>query len=296
MKCTNAYFNGWGTCASLMEKMNGAAIQEKGNTWTDITVITAASWRTGIADDDSSVRNILALPILSFENSTDDVEITTTQLGKKSITGKPIPSALIYLDASLCDYKQLHALAGTQYEFIPHFQDGSRWMTRKSDGTLKGFRCKLDLKAGLPPEDKSQSFPVYLFFDSYTEFEDVVLINPDFNFADVMDYSPAALNIRETTAYAAGDVVVKVTKRGTGEGMAGLVAGDFEVMDSNAEPTVVVTAAVDNGLGQYTLTIQKDNDGTPADLVAGEFAVLQAHDDDATYVTYLSHAVKITVA
>ncbi len=293
-QCADAYFNGWGVCSSMMELMNGSLLQDKGKTWTDTTAISEDAWHTAIADDDKAIRSVLPIPIMSFENTTDDVTIDTSPLGKSSISAKPIPKGIIYLDASICDYKHIHALGGVSYEFFPTFQDGSMWGTRKSDGTIKGFRVKLGTKAGLPPDDKNQSFPIYLFFDSYTEFEDVVVINPDFNFSDLLDYTPAGLDVLITTAYAAGDVVIKVTERGTGAGHTGLAAADFEVMASNGAPLVSVTAAVDDGLGQYTLTIQEDSAGTPADLSSGEYAVVQAHDDDATYLTYLSHAFKVT--
>lgn len=293
MSCENAYFSGWGACAALMDKMNGGSLQDKGVTWTDTTAVDSATWHGKIAGLTDAARTVLMTPINAFENTTEDVEMTTTQLGKTSITGKPIPKGIIYLDASLCDYKQLHALEDSYFEYVPFFQNGSYWMTRKTDGTLKGFRCKMYTKAGLPPEDKTQSYPVYLMFDNYAEFEDVVVISPDFGFNDLVDYSPVGLDIRVTTAYTGGDVVVKVTTRCTGNGKTGLLAADFAVLNSSAEPTVVVTAAVDDGLGQYTLTIQKDNDGTPANLAAGEYAVIQAADDDATYVTYLSHSLKV---
>lgn len=293
MSCINAYFSGWGECSAMMEKMNGLILQEKGKTWTDSTILAISNWKTEIADDDSAIRSAMPFPIEGFENTTDDVEIITSQLGKKSIGSKPIPSGLIYLSASICDYKELHQLEGKAFEFLPTFQDGSVWATRKSDGTLKGFRVRVGTKAGLPPEDKSQSYPLYLFFDSYQEFEDVVLITPDFNFSDILDLVPVGLSMRITTAYAAGDVVVKVIKRCTDEGFTGLVGGDFEVMSSNGTPPVAVTGVNDDGLGQYTLTIKKS--GTPTDLTSGDYAVIQAHDDDGTYLTYLSNTIKVTV-
>jgi len=296
MRCTNANFGGWSSCAALMEKMNGGSLQNKGVTWTDTTAVASATWHGKIAGLTEATRTALMTPINAFENTTDDVEITTSQLGKKSITGKPIPSGIIYLDASIGDYKSLHTLEDTWFEFVPFFQDGTYWMTRKTDGSLKGFRCKVGTKAGLPPDDKSQSYPLYLFFDNYAEFEDVVVVSPDFNFSDLMDYSAVGLDFRVTTAMAAGDVTVQVDKRGTGEGLTGLIASDFEVLASNAEPTVAVTVLVENGLGSYTLTIKADNDGTPTNLASGEYVTLQASKNDGTYVTYLSSGLKITQA
>ena len=114
-----------------------------------------------------------------------------------------------------------------------------------------------------------------------------------FTYDDLINYVPVGLTLRVTTAYTAGDVIVQVNKLGSNDAMTGLIAGDFEVMKSNAEPTVVVTVLVEDGLGQYTLTIKKDNDGTPANLAATDYVILQAHDDDATYFTYMSNAVKL---
>jgi len=293
MSCEKAYFNGWGSCASLLEKMNGSALQTKGETWTDTSIVSASTWHVSVASVITASRSILALPILSFENTTDDVEITTSQLGQKSITGKPIPSGMIGLDASLCDYKQLHALEDTWYEFFPFFQDGTFWATRKADGTLKGFRVKIGTKAGLPPEDKSLSYPMYLFFQNYAEFENVVVVNPDFNFSDVLDYSPVGMDIRITTDYviASGVVIVKVTNRGTGEGHTGLAIADFEILLSNADPTVAISALTDSGLGVYSLTIQSDG----AAFASGEYAIIQPSEEDATptYLTYLGHSLKV---
>lgn len=292
MNCKNAYFSGWGECAKLMEKMNGGSLQNKGVSWTDTTAVSSSTWHGLIAALTEAARTVLMTPINAFENTTEDVEIITTQLGKGSIVGKPIPKGIIYLDASICDYKTLHALEGTWFEFAPFFQDGSMWMTRNSSGALKGFRCKIGTKAGLPPEDKSQSYPMYLFFDNYTEFENVVVVTPDFTFSDLLDFSAIGLEFKITTAMAAGDVVVQVNKRGSGDAMTGLAIADFEVLASNAEAPVVVTVLVEDGLGQYTLTIKKG--AAAANLATGEYAVLQASDDDATYVTYLSAGLKIT--
>lgn len=294
MKCDNAYFNGWGSCAALLEMMNGGALQKKGETWTDATIISLPDWRAAISDDDNTVRDTLMLPVLSFENTTNDVEVLESPLGKKSLGTKPSPSGIIYLDASICDYNHLHDLEDTWFEFMPFFQGNKFWATRKADGTLKGFRCKLGFKAGMPPEDKNQSFPMYIFFDDYDEFKNVVQISPDFKYSDLWDYSPAGLEIRVTSAYSAGDIALKVLKRGSGDPKTDLVLASFEILKSNATPTVVVTALDDSGaaLGDYVLTIKKDNDGTPANLAAADYVQMQVMFSDGTYATFLSNAFK----
>ena len=113
MSCKPAYFSGWGECAALMEKMNGAAISDKGVTWTDATAVSLSTWHTVIADKVEANRTVLTLPIMSFENTTADIGITDTQLGKGFVDSNPYSRGVIALDASLCDYKNLHSLENT---------------------------------------------------------------------------------------------------------------------------------------------------------------------------------------
>ena len=299
MSCTNSYFNGWGECASLLEKTNGGILQKKGATaWTDATIQSEAAWKEVLSAVLDATRDAIALPVLYFENTSDDVEILTSPLGKSSIGSKPIPKGVIYLDASLCDYKYLHSLEDSWFEFFPHFQGNTSWATRKSDGTLKGFRCKLGFKAGMPPEDKNQSFPVYIFFDSYNEFEEVVVIdNDELGYDDLLNYVPVGMNMRVSTAYAATSVDLKIEKRGSGDAPATLAIADFSVLKDNTGLVVTVDTVTDNGNGSYTLVITKMVLPTTATtLAAGEYVILQAHDAIAStaYLGYLSNAIKIT--
>lgn len=295
MSCKPAVFSGLGECKKLMDKMNGMVLYKKGTTFTSTTALDLSVVRTKIADDEFANRTATALPIMSFENTTDDISILTTQLGRKITDGKPIPSGVIYLDASMCDYKAINELEDIVLEAEPYFQDGTKWLSIKSDGTYKPFKVRLSTKFGLPPEDKTQSYPVYLFFESYQEFEDVVVVSPEYTFNDVLDIVPVGLSMSIVTAYTGGNVVVKVTERCKPDvGVTGLTsATDFPVISSNGSPVVAVTSVVENGQGQYTLTIKTDSGGTPANLASSEYATIQAQDDDGTYATYLSQPVKV---
>ena len=296
MSCKKAYFSGLGTCTKLLQKASGSVLQTKGQTWTDATIIAAASWHTAIADDDSSVRSAMPFPILNLENTTDEMPVITSPLGHKFKEADPVPSAKLSLKIGFVDYQWLHAHDGQSYEFFPFFQGNSFWATRKADGTLKGFRCSVATVAGLPPEDKLGSFPLYVFFDDPEEFKNVVVVSPDnWRFSDLVNYVPVGLNMRVTTAMTSGVVKVYVEKVGTGDPMTGLLIGDFEIMSSNATPTTEITVFADEGLGNYALTIKKDNDGSPTNPAATDYFVIQAHDVDATptYLTYLSQALQI---
>jgi len=123
MSCKNAYFAGFGTCKNLLKKMSGLVLQTKGATWTDATVIAAASWHTAIADDDSAVRSALPFNILNFENTTDEMEILTSALGHKFKGSDPVPSGMVSLKIGLQDYLWLLSHDGQEYEFFPFFQN-----------------------------------------------------------------------------------------------------------------------------------------------------------------------------
>jgi hypothetical protein len=242
------------------------------------------------------VRDTLPFTIWNLENTTDEMEIITAPLGGKIKGSDPIPSAKVLLKLGVTDYQWLHDHDGQEYEFVPFFQGGSFWMSRKGDGTLKGFRCTVNFTAGLPPEDKMASFPMHVFFEDPEEFKNIVVISPDnWNFSDLVNYVPAGLNMRVTTAMTSAVVKVYVEKVGSGDPMTGLLIGDFEIMASNATPTTVITVFADEGLGNYALTIKKDNDGTPANPTATDYFIVQCHDVDSvpTYVTYLSQALQI---
>lgn len=295
MSCENAYFAGWGDCKALLKKTSGIVLQKTGQTWTDANIITASQWHTAIADDDSSVRSALPFDINNLENTTDDIEIMTSDLGKKFKGSDPIPSAMVDLRVGIDDYQMLLPHDDKEYEFFPFFQNGTFWATRKADGTLKGFRTTVAFKSGLPPEDKLKSFPMYLFFDDVEEFKHIVIITPsNWRFTDLLNYVPVGLKCRITTAYTSGAVVVYLQKAGSGEPKTGLSATtDWEVMNSNATPTVAVTVVADNTLGYYTLTIKKDNDGIPANLAATDWVDIMPHDDDSTNLTYLGHVFRV---
>lgn len=296
MSCKPAYFNGWGECSSMLEDMIGGILQFKGGTaWTATTIEQSSIWRNVLSLIADASRDALALPLDSFVNTTDEAEIITSTRGKKSIGKKPVPSGIIYLDASICDYQRMLDLEDQWFDFFPFFEGGEHWATKLTDGTYRGFRCKIGMVAGLPPEDKTQSFPVHIFFNSYDEFTRTYIFNNhDWLYDDLLNYVPVGLNLEQITQYTAGDVVVKIVKRGSGDAMTGLdQATDWVILKSDGEPVVATTVVVENGQGQYTLTIKEDTAGTPANLTEGDYYYLQAHEDDGTYITHLSEAVKL---
>ena len=241
----------------------------------------------------------MVFPVLNFERTTDDITIQTSNLGFKDVDSIPIPSALVHIDVSTCDYQTLAALEGKLFDIVLFTDQGHQVGTRKSITSVKGLRAKVAFKYDLPPSDNGQlSFAMYLFFRAPDEFKDLVFTTPSYSFSDLVDFVPVGLNVQITTAYVTGTftTVMKVTKRSTGLGVTGLAAADFEVLESDDVAIVGVTSIVDNGLGSYNVLIKRDTAGSPLALQSGKYYRLQVSDDDATYVTYLSNVVKETVA
>jgi hypothetical protein len=293
--CTTARFSGLSDFKSFLEKMNGASLQNKGVTSTMTEALSLDAWHLLLASSSPPPNGIKAimLPVSSFVKTTDEMEIITTPLGKKVSGSKSIPSGILYLDASLCDYQTLYNMAGTPFEFVPYFQGNTFWMTKQADGSFKGLRCYIDTMADFTPDDKTQSYPVYLFFDDYSEFENISVFS-GYNFTPktLEDLTPVGLNVQTVIPYATGgNVSVKVTKRCSNEPETDLVLPtNWPIITTNGTGLVAVTAVDTAGAaqGNYVLTIQQDTDTTPADLGAGQYATLQAQVDDATYITYMS--------
>ena len=297
MNCT-PYFAGLADCQSLLKKVKGVMVTEKGTTYTFATFVTESVLHLGIADATTANRNASVFPFLNYERTTDDPSIQTSNLGIKDKDLDPPPSMQGWLDASFCDYKTLHSLEGLALDIVLFTTDGKQIGTVKSDGSVKGFRAKISTRKDLPPSDNAQaSYPVDILFRNASEFENAVVFEPDYSFDDVLDFVPAGLNVRITTAYSVstGKVTVKVTERCTDTGKTGLAAADFEVLASDGDAPVSVTVATDNGLGEYELTINEDVGGTPSALDSGDFYKLQVSDDDSTYVTFLSNVIKEVV-
>jgi hypothetical protein len=298
MGCKTAYFAGLGECAKMLERVVGFQLTDKGTVYTAATFELLSTHKTNIASATTASRVATAFPLIQYEKTTDDREVQTSNLGIKTKTNDPAPSMIGYLDASFCDYKTVHDLESKWFDVILYTADGDQIGTIDVDGNYKGFRCKIFTKKDLPESDNAQlSYPVDIYFRSAKEFENAVVASPDYDFDDILDTVPVGLSLSVVTAYASGtgDIVIKVVKRCTSEAYLGLAVADCEVLESNGVPVVACNALVENGDGQYTITIQELTTGVPADLAAGDWFKLQVSDDDATYVTYLSQAIKQTV-
>jgi len=281
---------------SLMSEVIGVSLIKKGSTFTDATFIQSANWHTKIADLSAGM---VALPLSikrGFENTTPEVTFeTATSTGFTEQTTQPVPSLKGYVDGSYCDYKQLMALNGHSFNVVLHLKDGSLFATRDDALVVKGFRATINTYFGLPlAENRMQSYPIWINFEYMDEFNNGYVDNPDWTFRALLDFMPVGLSMKVTTRLTT-TAVVKVTNRATGAGYEGLVVGDFAELASNTD-NVTVSVCVDDGSGQYTLTVVEDTAGLPTALDSGEWVDIQATNDDATYITYVTNVLRLSVA
>jgi len=278
---------------SLLPEIIGVSLIKAGNTFTDTTFITESTWKTLI----SASAGMLALPLSlkrGFENTTPEVAFETSNLGFNEQTTQPIPSIKGYLDGNYCDYKTYMALNGQSFNVVLHLKDGSQFATRDSSLVVKGFKATVHTYFGVPQaENRMQSYPIWVNFESLDEFVDGYLDNPSYTFRALLDYVPIGLGLKVITAYTAGVVVVKVITRGTGAGYAGLLLTDWVELAANTDDTQV-TAMTDDGSGQYSLTIKTDASGTPANMTTGQYLEFQAQDINGGFIDYASNKIRVT--
>lgn len=297
MSCQTPYFSGLGACNALLGKVKGVAITLKGTTFTDATIISDATWKTGIASATPASRNAIILPLRVYENKSPEAEMTTSNLGKMDKTNDPPPAASLYLDTGAYDHKYLHSLAGQKFDVVLFLEGGLVMATRKANNAVKGFRATLETRAGLPLSDNTQqSYKIDLYFDSIDEFKNFVLFTPDWSMDDLKDYVPVGVDLVPLGDLSAstGVVSIGVYKRGTKQGLTGLVVADVTVLDSSGTAPVGSTTLVEVGQGVYTLTINEDVGGSASALDAGEWATIQVAKIVSTFITYQSQVEKIT--
>jgi len=229
-----------------------------------------------------------------YEVTTADPNVLELPSTKKIITNSPVPSAKVYLEANFCDYQEvLRSLKQANYGVIYLLRDGSLLMRKNSVGKILPLTATLTaITKGVPLKgDIQNNYPVWINHKSYKEFEEAVLISPEWNAAtEFITYMPVGLTAMTTSTVAAGVVSIQVNER-CGDGYAGLLVADFEVVASNGLISPIVGVLVDNGLGSYTITLQKGV--VPAAITAGDWMTIRIKKVAALVVTHLSNRLTI---
>lgn len=299
MSCSTFYPSGLGACKSFRERVIGVIMVEKGNSQLIANSKLLATFTTLMAGKSAGIKAIYIPFDRGYQNNTTEPEITTSNLGFNEKTNDFAPSIRGFGYMSYEDYKTFFGADNQEYDFWLVLKDGILEGTLKADGTVKGYRGKLYVQYNAPAADNLQeSLPFVINFTDVNEWkENSINIVPSFTITDLIDELPVGLQVEVVTAYTAGDIVVKVTKRNQSKSPYSALdaVGNWEVLSVSSDLDVAVTAvdATSAALGLYTLTIKKDSSGTPADLT--DDVVIRGVDDDTTNYTYLTQPLVVSV-
>lgn len=290
MDC-NAYLpNGNVSCKVPLAEVKRVILCDKDVSFTGLSdVYNVTTWKDKVTKD---LDVYVTRGNNSYEVTTDDPNVLTTAEGTKMITNQPAPSAIVYLDSNWCDYADLlGVLKGSTYGVIYELKNGMLFLKRTSAGLYKPFPARLTaINKGIPlAGDIANNFPVHIHHLDYEDFRNAALIQPAWSVEELVLVMPVGLTMFATSTMSSGSIYVQINER-CGDGYAGLLVADFEVVGSNFLTSPAVTVAGDDGAGVYELTIQKND---PAENLAdGDYVTVRVKKGSDP-VTYLSNRVTL---
>lgn len=301
MGCSTFYYSGIGKeCDGFRERVKALLLTTPGTSFTKTEALNLTNYASKIA---VAVPTAMVIPIeRGYENTSDDIEMTTSNLGFTEKTFDPAPKMVGYGTINYKDYQTFFDGDGKDFDIFLILNDGKIEGTINSLGNVVGYRGSLNVKYGLPRADNAQqSYPFYINFLDVEQWKTAsYLFKPNFTYHELKDTNPNGIDVQIVTAYTggagAGTVVVKAVKRGTNIPYAGATATtSWNVLAVTADLDVDVTTvdATSAALGLYTLTIKKDASGTPANLT--DDVVIQMAVLATTVLTYVSQPITITV-
>jgi len=234
-----------------------------------------AQWKTKL----QTLLAWMPASLSGYEPRTDDPSESTSTFGKKLITRAATPSMMVNLESNVADFNHLlGTLEGGNYRVFFLHEDGTISAYRTGTGVFKGFKAKITaITKGVPPtEGLEVAFPVYINFVDLEEFKAKKVINPAWNpLLELPAAMPNGLSLEATGVYDTagdGDITVHIEDR-CGDGVTGLDETNMEVVTSNDLDTPAVSAATDDGGGDYTVTLAKG--AAPASLSSGDYIVFR---------------------
>lgn len=283
------------SCGSNFEKVKNVYFLEAGTVFANkLEAASLVKWRSLIQED---LKVWGGKIVNSYEVTTADATEVTLDSGKKLQSDRPIPSVSFMMNTNVCDSNMLfNTVDGKSYDIVLELLNGNIIIERFRGGTRQGMNAKVYLKTkGIPqPADVGNNVKVDIYFESYDSFlkVDYIPLTGWILANEILASSPIGLNMTEEVEYttASSDVGVQVDVR-CAAGFEGLLVGDFVVTGSNQLTSPAVTAAVDNGNGSYTLTLEKDV--VPAALAVGDWMTIQVQKKTAAVVDYISEEITV---
>lgn len=282
-------------CLVPLSEVKNLLICDKDLSFTFTGKDNLSNWETEIKQN-LTIYAVAGLD--SYDVTTDDPNIVTQPVKKsKKITNEPVPSFVAYLDANICDYKQMeNTLRGGTYGIMYELQDGSIMGTIVQSGAdigkFKPLKATVNaIGKQFQEVDSTQAFRVYVNHINNDEFKNKHVFEPVWDTSALLDAMPVGLNMIMTSAYSAGSQTVNIKVRCGGNKLS-LVVADFDADETQGNvDTPAVTTVVEDGAGNYTLTVQKDT--VPVNLVDNDVAVIRVKVLSGSDVTHISNYVAV---
>jgi len=288
---------GFGECDALRNSVRGMVISDKG------TTITLANAKI-IGVDSSGWASILA-PLIAtstyetgslvdfkrgYEVNSDAPEMTASNLLFEEQTNNPAPKMIAYGRMSYSEYSAFFRAHGKTFDIALIAENGNPIVSETSTaGTYKGFRGRIFVNKGTIPKtgaDLQKECEFRVIFDDAEEWENIVEIESEFTFTDLLDVCPAGLDVEVTTAYATPNVTIKVTSRNATTPYAGVAApANIQIVEAinDAVAAVATVAQGSKDIGSYEVALTAALNGPVWARISVE----------ATNRTYVSKMFKI---
>lgn len=298
MSCDTIYKPvGHATCEGLRSPLRGAILTEKGTTLTLADAKTLAGWKAILCPIFSASvfeKGVMIDFDRGIDVTTPDAEITKSNVGRSEKTGDEEPAFTAFGAMNFDEYRSYFAADGRKFDIALVCKNGTKLMTKKADGTVKGFRGRIMVVKGSIPKqsgDLQKECKFMFFFDDAKEWENIIEIAPsDHSFTDIMDVVPVGLNVDVTTPYegTGGTATVKITQRGSIEPFTALtnVVTQWQIVAAYNDATVAVASVGVTGAatGTYAPVLT-------AGLVGPVYARISV--ESATQRTYVSNVFRI---
>lgn len=269
-KCKTYTHGGIGACKALRDPLRGGILMTAGTTITaENAAILGTSSTTGWMSILAPLVATSAIEkgiVLDFkrgiENTTTAAEMTTSNIGLVEETTEQMPRMTGYGNMSYSEYQNFFNAHGNSFDFALTAKNGNKLMTKTTGGLLKGFRCNIFVKKGAIPAmgaDLQKECYFDIVFDDPEEFENIVEVETNFTFTQLVDLCPVGLDVVVTTPYEGngGTATIKVTSRNSNTPCALVAANtNIQILESyNNTTTAIATVAQDNAAtGSYLVT------------------------------------------
>lgn len=243
-------------CLAYPSPVVNVIITDVDVTFTEAELKLLSEWKEKIQEDES-----VWIPSMveGYDNTTPDPTINTLQTGRQTMTTKPPASGVFYLRANICDFNEImRGFSGQTKRVFFGLADGTTVGYRSSTtDSVTGFKAEINaFTKGFPvPDTIENSFPLYINFMNYFEFESQFAFSLNWSVqAELPSAMPMSYSMRFISGVAAtATIVVNIYKR-CGDAATGLVVADVEIIEDTMTDSSV-TAMTDNSDGSWDIVM-----------------------------------------